>query len=221
MSNFLPCSTFNGAKVGYVFKTTSDFGTGYYKDTHLGTKRSREDDDDNGDKADGASSSSSSSSTANQRKRSRNETRQSRLLAEAEKNAAASSASLQQLDETTLKRTLLTFENNQPGCEDQTVTKNIIIYGDTEVITITAEYESGSVVARFTAESNRLQTSNLAIRFTNLIGKTTGGNISFVPTVTIPQGLYSGVTVLTATTEDYNEINRAAVSFSDFTFNGL
>ena len=115
----------------------------------------------------------------------------------------------------------LTFENNQPGCEDQTVTKNIIIYGDTEVITITAEYEPGSVVARFTAESNRLQTSNLAIRFTNLIGKYTGGNISFIPTVTIPQGLYSGVTVLTATTEDYDEINRAAVSFSDFTFNGV
>ena len=25
----------------------------------------------------------------------------------------------------------LTFQNNQPGCEDQTVTKNIIIYGET------------------------------------------------------------------------------------------
>ena len=38
----------------------------------------------------------------------------------------------------------LTFQNNQPGCEDQTVTKNIIIYGETEVIEITVEYEPGS-----------------------------------------------------------------------------
>src|SRR6056300_858728 len=48
----------------------------------------------------------------------------------------------------------LTFENNQPGCSDQTLSKQIIVYGTTEVIEITAEYEPGSVIARYTLTSN-------------------------------------------------------------------
>jgi len=44
----------------------------------------------------------------------------------------------------------LTFENNQPNCDDQTVTKQIIIYGDTEVWEFDGDYSPGSVVARFT-----------------------------------------------------------------------
>ena len=114
----------------------------------------------------------------------------------------------------------LTFENNQPGCEDQTVTKNIIIYGDTEVVTITTEYGPGSVVATYTVQSNVRQSSNLAVAFTNLIGKTTGGYITFNPTVTVPTGAFSASTVLSATSENYDLIDRGNVTFSGFTFNG-
>ena len=115
----------------------------------------------------------------------------------------------------------LTFENNQPGCGDQTLSKQIIVYGTTETISITVEFEPGSVVARYRAISNTVQSSNLAIAFTNLIGKTTGGYITFNPTINIASGSLSGVTELTATTENYDLIDRGNVIFSGFTFNGV
>ena len=115
----------------------------------------------------------------------------------------------------------LTFENNQPGCEDQTVTKQIIIYGTTEVIEIVAEYEPGSIIAKYTATSNVRQSSNLAIVFTNLVGKGDGTYVTFNPTINILSGTFTGSTTLTASTENYNDVDRSNVIFSGFTFNGV
>src|SRR6056300_1167168 len=115
----------------------------------------------------------------------------------------------------------LTFENNQPGCGDQTVTKQIIIYGTTEVIEIVAEYEPGSIIVKYTATSNVRQGSNLAIVFTNLVGKGDGTYVTFNPTINILSGATTGSTTLTATTENYDDVDRSNVIFSGFTFNGV
>ena len=77
---------------------------------------------------------------------------------------------------------LLIIVNNQPGCEDNFVTKSVTVYGNTDYIDITAVYTAGSVVANYTAIARYAADADIKISFVNTL-KDSGipGSISKFP----------------------------------------
>ena len=97
----------------------------------------------------------------------------------------------------------LTFENKQPDCNDESLTKSIIIYGELNVVDLSVVYSPGSVVAQYIARPRVIPTSNLTIAFDNVLFTTTGGTETLSPSILIPANSTGGTETLTATTLDY------------------
>ena len=96
----------------------------------------------------------------------------------------------------------LTFENKQPDCNNQALTKSIIIYGDLNVVDLSVEYTPGSVVARYIAKPRVRPTSPLTIAFSNVLNTVTGGTETLSPSIVIPVNSTGATETLTATTSE-------------------
>ena len=115
----------------------------------------------------------------------------------------------------------LTLVNKEVGCNDKSIRKNIIIYGDLNVIDLTVDYSPGSVVATYNAKPRVIPTSNLTISFDNVLFTTTGGTETLSPSIFIPANSTGASQTLTATTLDYGYVDENNVIFSGFSYNGF
>jgi hypothetical protein len=105
----------------------------------------------------------------------------------------------------------LIFENLQPGCEDQTITKRFTLTGNLDVIDLSATYSSGSVIANYFARSRQVLDKPVHISFTNILGVTSGSPVVFNPTITIPQGGTTGSTVVTDSGANFNLLDFSSI----------
>ena len=108
---------------------------------------------------------------------------------------------------------LLIIVNNQPGCEDNYVSKSVTVYGNTDYIDITATYSSGSVVANYTATARIAVDADIKVSFVNTLGVSTGSPVIFNPEITILSGQTTGTLTLTDGTP-YSYLDGTATSTS-------
>ena len=115
----------------------------------------------------------------------------------------------------------VTVKNNDPNCNDNAIKKTISVDGEGEIVVIGAEvFEGNSTHAIYSASIPLVKSEDLVIKFSNTIGTTVGGSITFSPTITILAGQLSGQSDELINPLNYNLIDRGNVSYSDFLYNG-
>ena len=111
----------------------------------------------------------------------------------------------------------LIFENLQPGCEDQTITKRFTLTGNSDIIDLTATYEPGSVVATYFARARYAVDKRVEFDFVNVLGVTSGDPVVLNASIFIPEGGTTGSTVVSDSGADFNLLDYSS-TFSGVTF---
>lgn len=98
-------------------------------------------------------------------------------------------------------------ENKQPGCEDQTISQRVTVFGNLDIITITGEFEPGSLIATYTANSRQILDADLRITWTNIFETFTGDSVTLTPSILILSGGTSGSTIISSEV-NYDNLTR-------------
>jgi hypothetical protein len=99
-------------------------------------------------------------------------------------------------------------ENKQPGCEDQTISQRVTVFGNLDIITISGTFSAGSLIATYNAVSRQVLDADLRISWTNIFETYTGDSYTITPSILIPSGSTTGTTTITATTINYDNLTR-------------